>query len=332
MSSLTTTLGMAGLSEFAKPGEKMFKGAGATFPAPFYKSLLAEYLRTTSMRVDYDAIGSGAGLRHIDESVVDFGATEKPMSRDHLESKGHVQFPVVIGGIVPVFNLKGPGLADITISGEVLAEIFLGNISKWNHPALRSLNPSRDLPDETIIPITRLDGSGTTFLYSNFLCKAHDHWRSRVGEGTSIKWPVGAGAKGSEGVVAYISRLPGSIGFVEYSHARQAQLGCMHMLNMAGQVVIPGDKSFRAAASQSDWSQSLGPDMNNSPLFHAWPVVGASFMVMQKKNFKSSRGAAVRDFAAWMLKNGDAKAEELGYVPLPDLAKSAIANYWNEFV
>jgi phosphate transport system substrate-binding protein len=303
-------------------------GAGATFPAPLYAKWADAYNKATGVKVNYQSVGSGAGLRQIRGKTVDFGASDMPLTDEELVKDGLVQFPTVIGGVVPVINVKGIETRQLKLTGPVLAEIFLGTITKWNDPKIAQLNPGVALPDAQISVVRRADGSGTTFIFTNYLSKVSPDWKSKVGEGTAVNWPAGAGGKGNEGVSAFVQRLPNSIGYVEYAYAKQNKMSYALMQNAAGNFVAPDDATFAAAAAGADWSKSFYQILTNQSGKDAWPITGATFIMMHKAQDKPAQGAAALRFFDWAYANGDKMAEELDYVPMPAAVEATIRKSW----
>ena len=303
-------------------------GAGASFPAPLYSKWAADYNRATGVKINYQSVGSGAGLRQIEAKTVDFGASDAPLKDDELAKKGLVQFPTVIGGVVPVVNIKGIAPGQLKLNGQLLGDIYLGKITKWTDPAIKALNPTLALPDAAIAPVRRADGSGTTFIFTNYLSKVNPEWKTKVGEGTAVNWPVGAGGKGNEGVAAFVSRLPNSIGYVEYSYVKQNKMAFAQVRNAAGTFVSPDDTAFKAAAVGADWTKSFYQILTEQPGKDAWPITGATFILMQKAQDKPAQATAVLKFFEWAYKTGDKNAEELDYVPMPANVKAVIEKSW----
>ena len=303
-------------------------GAGASFPAPLYSKWAADYNRATGVKINYQSVGSGAGLRQIEAKTVDFGASDAPLKDDELAKKGLVQFPTVIGGVVPVVNIKGIAPGQLKLNGQLLGDIYLGKVTKWNDPAIKALNPTLALPDAAIAPVRRADGSGTTFIFTNYLSKVNPEWKTKVGEGTAVNWPVGAGGKGNEGVAAFVSRLPNSIGYVEYSYVKQNKMAFAQVRNAAGTFVSPDDTAFKAAAVGADWTKSFYQILTEQPGKDAWPITGATFILMQKAQDKPAQATAVLKFFEWAYKTGDKNAEELDYVPMPANVKTVIEKSW----
>ena len=322
--------GFAALSAAGVAGAQEVTGAGASFPAPLYSKWAADYNKATGVKINYQSVGSGAGIRQIDAKTVDFGASDAPLKDDELAKKGQLQFPTVIGGVIPVVNIKGITPGQLRLNGQVLGDIFLGKITKWNDAAIKALNPSVNLPDVAIAPVRRADGSGTTFLFTNYLSKVNAEWKAKVGEGTAVNWPVGAGGKGNEGVAAFVGRLPNSIGYLEYAYVKQNKLTFAQMQNLDGAFVSPDDKAFKAAAAGADWAKSFYQILTNQPGKDSWPITGATFILMHKAQDKPAQAAASLKFFEWAYKNGDKTADDLDYVPMPDSVKAAIAKAWGD--
>ena len=304
-------------------------GAGASFPAPVYSKWADAYNKATSNRLNYQSIGSGGGMKQIEAKTVDFGASDAPLKPEELDAKGLIQFPTVIGGIVPVFNLPGIEAGKLRLNGQVLGDIFLGKITKWNDPAIVALNPSIKLPDTAIAVVHRADGSGTSFNFTNYLSKVNAEWKAKVGEGTAPNWPLGTGGKGNEGVSAFVQRIPGSIGYVEYAYAKQSKMPYASMQNAAGNFVLPDDSTFQAAAAGADWEKSrYYVILTNQAGKDAWPIAASTFIMMHKTQDKPEQGAEVLKFFDWSYKNGGKLAEELDYVPLPSALVASIRSTW----
>ena len=260
----------------------------------------------------------------------DFGASDAPLKDEELKAKSLVQFPTVIGGVIPVVNIKGIAPGQLKLNGQVLGDIYLGKITKWNDPAIKALNGTLALPDEAIAPVRRADGSGTSFIFTNYLSKVNTEWKAKVGEGTAVNWPTGAGGKGNEGVAAFVNRLPNSIGYVEYAYVKQNKMTYALMQNAAGQFVAPEDGAFKAAAAGADWAKSFYQILTNQPGAQSWPITGATFILMQKTQDKPAQAAATLKFFDWAYKNGDKTADDLDYVPMPAAVKTAIAKSWSD--
>ena len=306
-------------------------GAGASFPAPVYAKWADAYQKATGNKVNYQSIGSGGGIKQINAKTVDFGASDMPLKQEVLDKDGLVQFPTVIGGVVPVINVTGIKAGDLRLTGETIADIYLGKITKWNDKAIAELNPNAKLPGDDIAVVRRADGSGTTFIFTNYLSKVSGEWKSKVGEGTAVQWPTGMGGKGNEGVAAFLQRIPNSIGYVEYAYAKQNNLAWAWLKNPAGEFVRPDDESFKAAAAGTDWSKSAFGEILTAQAGKAsWPISGATFILMHKVQAKPAQAAEVLKFFEWSYKNGSKLASELDYVPLPEsLVKQVTASWSN---
>ncbi|CAG1017678.1 Phosphate-binding protein PstS [Burkholderiaceae bacterium] len=305
-------------------------GAGATFPAPLYAKWADAYNKATGARINYQSVGSGAGLKQIRSKTVGFGASDMPLKDDELAKDGLVQFPTVIGGVVPVVNIKGIQPGQIKLTGQLLGDIYLGKVTKWSDPALAALNPGVPLPNATISVVRRADGSGTSFIFTNYLSKVNADWKSKVGEGTAVNWPIGAGGKGNEGVSSYVQRLPNSIGYVEYAYAKQNKMSHVLLKNQAGNFVAPDDATFKAAAAGAAWNKTFYQVLTEQPGKDAWPLTGATFIVMHKSQDKPAQAASTLKFFEWAFVSGDAMAAELAYVALPDGVKNLVRKQWAE--
>ena len=303
-------------------------GAGASFPAPVYAKWADAYNKASGARINYQSIGSGAGIRQIRGKTVDFGATDAPLNDAELAKDGMIQFPTVIGGVVPVVNIKGIAPGQVKMTGQVLGDIYLGKITKWNDPALVALNPGVPFPDAAIAPVRRADGSGTTFLFTNYLSKVNAEWKSKVGEGTAVNWPVGAGGKGNEGVSAFTMRLPNAIGYVEYAYAKQNKMSYVLMQNKDGSFVKPDDSAFKAAAAGAEWAKTFFQVLTDQPGKGSWPITGATFILMHKVQDKPASATNSLKFFDWAYANGDKMADDLDYVPLPPAVKDLVRKLW----
>jgi phosphate transport system substrate-binding protein len=306
-------------------------GAGATFPYPIYAKWADAYQKSTGTGMNYQSIGSGGGIKQITAKTVDFGASDMPLKPDELDKEGLTQFPTVIGGDVPVINLPGVKSEELKLTGPVLADIFLGKIAKWNDPAIGALNKGLKLPDQDITVVHRSDGSGTTFIWVNYLSKVSPEWKSKVGEGTSVNWPAGVGGKGNEGVASYVQRIAGSIGYVEYAYALQNKMVTAMVQNRDGAYVKANADSFKAAAANADWSKAPGfyLILTDQPGKAAWPVSGATFILMHKTQAKPEVAKEVLKFFNWAYgPDGDKLAESLDYVPLPDVVVKQVQTSW----
>ena len=322
------SLGLLAVSFVGFAAAQEVTGAGATFPAPLYAKWASDYNKATGVKINYQSVGSGAGIRQIDAKTVAFGASDMPLTDDDLAKKGQIQFPTVIGGVVPVINIKGINPGQLRLNGQVLGDIFLGKITKWNDPAVIALNPGLALPDAAIAPVRRADGSGTSFIFTNYLSKVNPEWKAKVGEGTAVNWPTGAGGKGNEGVAAFVGRLPNSIGYVEYAYVKQNKMNYAVMQNAAGQFVSPDDSAFKAAAASAQWAKSYYQILTNQPGAQSWPITGATFILMHKAQDKPAEAVAALKFFSWAYANGDKTADDLDYVPMPVSVKQQIERLW----
>jgi phosphate transport system substrate-binding protein len=306
-------------------------GAGATFPFPVYSKWADAYKKETSNGLNYQSIGSGAGIKQIQAKTVTFGATDAPLKAEQLDKDGLVQWPMVMGAIVPVVNLEGITAGELVFDGETLANIYLGKITKWNDPAIAKLNPKLKLPTDAITVVRRSDGSGTTFNFTDYLSKASADWKSKVGSGTAVEWPAGVGAKGNEGVAGNISQTKNSIGYVEYAYAKQNKLTYAALINKAGKTVQPTVAAFQAAASNADWAKAPGYYLilTDQPGEASWPITAATFILMHKEpTDKAASGEAIK-FFKWAFAKGDKMAEELDYIPMPDAVVKLIEKTWS---
>jgi len=324
--AIVCAFGSVGAVSFAQD----VTGAGATFPAPLYAKWADAYNKAIGARVNYQSIGSGAGLNQIRAKTVDFGASDMPLKDDQLAKDGLVQFPTVIGGVVPVVNIKGIAAGQIKLTGQVLGDIYLGKITKWNDAALTALNPGVPLPDAAISVVRRADGSGTSFIFTNYLSKVNAEWQAKVGEGTAVNWPTGAGGKGNEGVAAFVNRLPNSIGYVEYAYVKQNKMTYTLLKNKDGNFATPDDANFKAAAASADWSRTFYQVLTEQAGKEAWPLTGATFIMMQKAQEKPVNAANSLKFFEWAYNNGDKMAADLEYVSLPDAVKALVRKQWGE--
>jgi phosphate transport system substrate-binding protein len=305
-------------------------GAGATFPYPIYSKWAEAYKAATGIGLNYQSIGSGGGIRQIKAKTVDFGASDMPLKPDELEKEGLVQFPAIIGGVVPVFNLDGINAGQLKLTSDVIAGIHLGKITKWNASEITSLNPGMNLPAMNITVVHRADGSGTTFLWTDFLSKTNAEFKNTVGAGSAVKWPTGVGGKGNEGVAANIQRVKGSFGYVEYAYAKKNKIAYAQLKNHDGEFVLPDDETFKAAAAGADWAGTpgMGVVLTNQSGKNSWPATGASFIMMHKAQADGLTGRAVLKFFDWAYKNGAGMATDLDYVPLPASTVKLIQDSW----
>lgn len=306
-------------------------GAGATFPFPIYSKWADAYKKETGNGLNYQSIGSGAGIKQILAKTVTFGATDAPLKADKLDKEGLAQWPMVMGAIVPVVNIDGIKSGELVFSGQILGDIYLGKITKWDDPAIAKLNPKVKLPSAAITVVRRSDGSGTTFNFTDYLSKANAEWKSKVGEGTAVEWPVGVGAKGNEGVAGNISQTKNSIGYVEYAYAKQNKLTYAGMVNKAGKTVQPTIAAFQAAASNADWSKAPGYYLilTDQPGDASWPITAATFILMYKEPVDKAASAEAVKFFKWAFEHGDKMAEELDYIPMPDSVVKLIEKTWS---
>jgi len=307
-------------------------GAGATFPAPVYAKWADAYNKATGARLNYQSVGSGAGIQQIRAKTVDFGASDMPLADDVLAKDGLMQFPTVIGGVVPVVNVKGVAPGQLKLTGQVLGDIYLGKITKWNDPAITALNAGVALPDAAIAPVRRADGSGTSFNFTNYLSKVNAEWKAKVGEGTAVNWPTGAGGKGNEGVSAFVQRLPNSIGYVEYAYAKQNKMAFTLLQNQSGAFVAPDDDTFKAAAANADWNKSFYQVPTGQPGKDSWPITAATFIMMHKVQDKPVNATNALKFFNWAYADGDKMAADLDYVPMPDSVKALVRKLWADSI
>src|SRR6476619_6054916 len=305
-------------------------GAGATFPYPVYAKWADAYKKETGNGLNYQSIGSGGGIKQITAKTVTFGATDMPLKPEQLAKDGLVQFPTVIGGDIPVVNLQDIKSGDLKLDGPTLAKIFLGEIKTWNDPAIQKLNPSAKLPSQAIVVVHRSDGSGTTFIWTDYLSKVSADWKSKVGANTSVEWPVGIGAKGNEGVANNVANTKGSIGYVEYAYAKQNKMTTVSMINKDGKTVAPSAASFQAAAASADWEKADGfyVILTDEPGAGSWPIAGATFILIHKQPADQAAAAEALKFFNWAYAKGDKMAEDLDYVPMPDNVVTAIQKVW----
>ena len=305
-------------------------GAGATFPYPIYAKWAESYKKATGTGMNYQSIGSGGGIKQIKAKTVDFGASDMPLSAADLEKDGLVQFPAVMGGVVPVLNLDGVKPGQLKMNGAVLGAIYMGKITKWNAPEIAALNQGVALPAADITVVHRADGSGTTFLWTDYLSKVSPEFKSAVGSGTAVKWPVGVGGKGNEGVAANVQRVKGAIGYVEYAYAKKNNITYAQLQNRDGQFVQPDDETFKAAAANADWAKTPGMAvvLTDQAGKNAWPVTGASFILMHKAQDGAGKGREVLKFFDWAFREGGAMAADLDYVALPAPVVKLVQEGW----
>ena len=306
-------------------------GAGATFPFPVYSKWADAYKKETGSGLNYQSIGSGAGIKQIQAKTVTFGATDMPLKPEQLEKDGLVQWPMVMGAIVPVVNLEGIKPGELVFDGATLASVYLGKITKWDDPSIAKLNPKLKLPSAAIAVVRRSDGSGTTFNFTDYLSKANDEWKTKVGSGTAVEWPTGVGAKGNEGVAGNVSQTKNSIGYVEYAYAKQNNLTYAAMVNKAGKIVQPTVAAFQAAAANADWANAGGYYLilTDQPGEASWPITAATFILMRKEPTDKAASAEAIKFFKWAFANGDKIAEDLDYIPMPEPVAKLIEKTWS---
>ncbi|MBJ9751074.1 phosphate ABC transporter substrate-binding protein PstS [Burkholderia cepacia] len=324
----TAIAGLAGALFAVAAHAADITGAGSTFAMPIYTKWAADYQQTGGAKVNYQGIGSSGGLKQIIAKTVDFAGSDAPLKDDELAKEGLFQFPTVVGGVVPVVNVPGVKAGELTLSGPVLGDIYLGKIKKWNDPAIAALNPKAKLPDTDIAVVRRADGSGTSFIWTNYLSKVNDEWKSKIGEGTTVNWPTGTGGKGNDGVAAFVQRLPGAIGYVEWAYAKKNNMIYTALKNSTGTVVEPKTETFKAAAAGANWSKSFYQILTNQPGKEAWPVVGATFVLLHAKQEKPEQGAETLKFFSWAFKNGEKAADSLDYISLPPAVEAEIRKQW----
>ena len=305
-------------------------GAGATFPFPVYSKWAETYRSETGVRLNYQSIGSGGGIKQIQAKTVDFGATDAPLKGDDLKKHGLVQFPTVVGGVVAVVNVAGISSGQMRLTGEVLADIFQGKITKWSDPKIAALNQGLPLPDAAITPVSRSDASGTTSVFTSYLSQVSPSWKTALGANTAVSWPAGQGGKGNEGVAAMVKQVPNAIGYVEYAYAKQGKLAIVLIRNKAGAYPEPGQASFQAAAANADWTAApgFGIPLIDQPGETAWPITAATFVLLHRTPDKPERAAEVVKFFDWAFKNGGELARGLDYVPLPESVAGLIRQEW----
>jgi len=304
-------------------------GAGASFPAPIYAKWADSYHKATGIKVNYQSIGSSGGIKQINAGTVDFGASDAPLSDEQLKEQGLFQFPTVIGGIVIAVNVPGIKPGDLLLDGKTLGDIYLGKITKWNDSAISKLNPKVKLPNQIINVVRRADGSGTSFVFTSYLSKVNENWKSEIGVGTTVKWPLGIGGKGNDGVAAFIQRLPGSIGYVEYAYAKQNNLAYTKLYSADNTVVSPSEASFSAAAEKAKWDETFAQDLTNQSGKNAWPITSTTFILVHQSQADAVTGENVLKFFDWAYKNGTEQAVSLDYARLPDWVVAKIKAAWS---
>ena len=332
---IQSLVGAAAVAFSLHASAQTITGAGATFPFPIFSKWAEDYKKASNVSLNYQSIGSSGGIRQIRAKTVTFGATDAPLSGADLDKDGMVQFPVILGGVVPILNLDGFKPGELRVTGPVLAEMFMGWIVNWNDPKIAALNPGKKLPDQTITVVHRADGSGTTFIFTDYLNEVSALWKEKVGKGAAVKWPAASsvGGKGNEGVAANVSRVKGAIGYVEYAYAKKNKIPHMAMQNRDGQYVNPDDATFAAAAAGADWfgTPGMGISLVNQKGAQSWPITGASFVLMYKQPTDKANAAEALKYFDWAFKNGKKQALELDYVPLPDALTAQIASkVWSQ--
>lgn len=324
-SIVAATLSMTTVSAFAAAS---LTGAGATFPAPVYAKWADSYQKETGNKVNYQGIGSSGGVKQIIANTVDFGASDAPLADDKLAAEGLFQFPTVIGGVVLAVNIPGIKSGELTLDGKTLGDIYLGNVKKWNDPAITKLNPGVKLPDQNIAVVRRADGSGTSFVFTSYLAKVNAEWKEKVGAGSTVNWPTGLGGKGNDGIAAFVQRLPGSIGYVEYAYAKQNNLAYTKLVSADGKPVSPTEHSFSSAAKGVDWSNTFAQDLTNQKGDDVWPITSTTFILVHKEQKNAANGAEVLKFFDWGYKHGAKQANELDYATLPAEVVEQVRAAW----
>jgi phosphate transport system substrate-binding protein len=333
LTSLTAGLAMSVAALSVQAAD--ITGAGATFPYPIFAKWAEVYKKIENVNLNYQSIGSSGGLRQIRAKTVTFGASDAPVAGPQLEKDGMVQFPVILGGVVPIANIDGFKQGELKLTGQVLADIFMGTITKWNDPKIAALNPGKNLPNQSITVVHRADGSGTTFIFTDYLNEVSKPWADKVGKGAAVKWPASSsvGGKGNEGVAANVTRVKGSIGYVEYAYAKKNNITYAQLMNKDGQYVAPSEKTFAAAAAGADWFSvpGMGISLVEQKGAASWPITGASFVLMYKEPANKQASKDVIKFFSWAFKDGQQLALDLDYVPLPDTLTKAIASkVWSQ--
>jgi phosphate transport system substrate-binding protein len=324
-------MGISLLGNYATAAD-VISGAGATFPYPIYAKWAQSYAHKTGVKMNYQSIGSGGGIKQIEAKTVDFGASDAPLKPEELDKNGLMQFPMIMGGVVPVINVQGIKPGELKLSAQVLADIYLGSINKWNDPAIKAINPGLSLPDKNITVVHRSDGSGTTWIFTNYLTKVSKQWSKQVGNDKSVAWPAGVGGKGNEGVASYVARIKDSIGYVEYAYALQNDMTYVQLRNKDGNYVKPKTSTFQAAAANADWEKAPGFYMvlTDQPGAKSWPITGASFILMYKHQAQPATAADVLKFFDWSYHHGGAMAEKLDYVPMPEKVVNLVEKTWRK--
>ena len=323
LAALALTAGMAA-------AQTTLNGAGATFPYPVYAQWAAAYAQQTGVKLNYQSIGSGGGIAQIKARTVDFGASDAPLTKKELDEVGLMQWPMIMGGVVPVLNVPGMAPGQLKITPSLLADMFLGKVTKWNDPRVASVNPGVKLPDLAVTIVHRADGSGTTWIFTNYLDKVSPEWHAKVGTDKAVSWPVGVGGKGNEGVAAYVQRIKGALGYVEYAYCLQNKMTYAKLQNSAGNFVDPTSESFQAAAANADWKDAPGfyLVLTDQPGADSWPITGASFILFYKSQANLAKAKAVLSFWAWCYAHGQKMAENLDYVPMPKAVVDLVEATW----
>jgi len=330
---VSVALVMAGSMSAAVAAEVTeINGAGATFPYPVYAKWAEKYANLKGIKLNYQSIGSGGGIKQISNKTVDFGASDAPLTPEKLNKIGLMQFPMVMGGVVPVINVPGVERGSVKLSAAVLADIYLGKISKWNDSRIAAENPGANLPSKKITVVHRSDGSGTTWIFTNYLTKVSKDWADKVGNDKAVAWPTGVGGKGNEGVASYVGRIKGSIGYVEYAYALQNKMNYVKLRNHDGNYVKPDSASFQAAAANADWAHAKGFYMvlTDQPGAKSWPITGATFILVYNKQEKPDNGRAVLKFFDWSYRHGGKMAENMDYVPMPESVVDLVESAWSK--
>ncbi|MGC6389403.1 phosphate ABC transporter substrate-binding protein PstS [Ewingella sp. S1.OA.A_B6] len=322
---VAATFSLTAMSAFAASN---LTGAGGTFPAPVYAKWADAYQKSTGNQVNYQGIGSSGGVKQIIAKTVDFGASDAPMKEEDLNKNGLFQFPTVIGGVVLAVNLPGIKSGQLTLDGATLGDIYLGKIKKWNDAAIAKLNPGVKLPDTNIAVVRRADGSGTSFVFTSYLAKVSPEWKEKIGAGSTVNWPTGLGGKGNDGVAAFVQRLPGSIGYVEYAYAKQNSLAYTKLVDADGKAIAPTEASFSAAAKGADWKRTFAQDLTNQKGDNAWPISSTTFILIYKNQQDAAKGTEVLKFFDWAYKNGNKLTTDLDYAALPESVVEQIRAAW----
>ena len=328
MKHLFATIAIAAIAAGAQAAD--ITGAGATFPYPIYAKWAEMYKKSSGNGLNYQSVGSGAGIKQIKAKTVDFGASDMPLPAAELSASGLFQFPAIMGGVVPVVNVPGLAAGQLKLTGAVLADIYLGKITKWNAPQIAALNPGVKLPADDITVVRRADSSGTSFLWTDYLSQMSPEFKSKIGAGTTVKWAVGVGGKGNEGVAANVQRIKGSIGYVEWAYAKRNKMQHTQLQNKDGAFLQPDDEAFKAAAAGANWTGTPGYAvvLTNQPGKASWPITGVSYILVHKSQADGNRAKEVLKFFDWAYKNGDAAAVELDYVPMPDSVTKLVQDAW----